>query len=89
MWKYYFSKRSIKELDRSDTHTSDSIKQEIKNIGDWLNGESALLVDIKKLKGKWKGYFRLRSGKTRVIFSFDKDDKIIKIHDIGSRGDIY
>ena len=46
-------------------------------------------LDIKKMKGNWKGFYRLRVGKNRVIFTVDFNSKEITIFAIGSRGDIY
>ena len=48
----------------------------------------ALDYNIVKLKGK-KQIFRLRIGKYRAIFTYDIKNKIIKIIDMDSRGDIY
>ncbi|MDR4498748.1 MAG: hypothetical protein MRK02_12640 [Candidatus Scalindua sp.] len=47
-------------------------------------------IDLKKLKGKLKGYFRIKKGDIRIIFSLKKD-KVLKalIHDIDFRGNIY
>ncbi len=47
-------------------------------------------IDLKKLKGKLKGYFRIKKGDIRIVFSLNKD-KILKalIHDIDFRGNIY
>jgi mRNA interferase RelE/StbE len=47
-------------------------------------------IDLKKLKGKLKGYFRIKKGDIRIIFSLRKD-KILKalINDIDFRGNIY
>ena len=42
--------------------------------------------DIQPIKGK-PNLFRLRVGKNRVIYHYDND--ILKIDEIGSRGDIY
>jgi mRNA-degrading endonuclease RelE of RelBE toxin-antitoxin system len=28
-------------------------------------------IDVKKLKGQWKGYFRIRKRRLRIIFSID------------------
>lgn len=41
------------------------------------------------MKGDWKGYYRLRVGKNRVIFTVDLDSRDIVIYAIGARGDIY
>ncbi|MCR4313573.1 MAG: hypothetical protein NUV58_04965 [Candidatus Roizmanbacteria bacterium] len=48
-------------------------------------------IDLKKLKGKLKGYFRIKKkDDIRIIFSLKKD-KILKvlINDIDFRGNIY
>jgi mRNA-degrading endonuclease RelE of RelBE toxin-antitoxin system len=53
MWKYEFSKESIKVLENLDTKTANLVKEKIKNIGRWLDSKESLRADIKKLKGKW------------------------------------
>ena len=47
-------------------------------------------INPKKLKGKLKGYYRIKKSNIRIIFSL-RNDKIIKvlINDIDFRGDIY
>jgi mRNA-degrading endonuclease RelE of RelBE toxin-antitoxin system len=47
-------------------------------------------IDLKKLKGKLRGCFRIKKGDIRIIFSLKKD-KILKalINDIDFRGNIY
>jgi mRNA interferase RelE/StbE len=65
-------------LDRIDKATKRRIMQAIAQLP---NG------DIKPLKGA-RGYFRLRVGDWRILFSYP-DSKTIFIVDIGSRGDIY
>ena len=44
--------------------------------------------DIKLLRG-CPGYFRLRVGDYRVIYTVENDKLIIRIINIGNRGDIY
>lgn len=46
-------------------------------------------LDIKKLKGEWKGFFRIRVGKIRIIFRVDMSADKILIYEIGFRRDIY
>jgi len=53
-----------------------------------LFGESAS-VDIKRLSGAWAGYYRIRSGKVRIIFSFDAGERRIFVEVIDYRGDAY
>ena len=47
------------------------------------------VLDIKKMKGKWEGFYRLRVGKIRVIFTVSLDSTDVEIFTIGPRGDIY
>ena len=46
-------------------------------------------VDVKKLFGKWEGYYRIRKGSIRIIFSLSYSEKIIFINKIDNRGDAY
>jgi mRNA interferase RelE/StbE len=45
--------------------------------------------DVKKMKGDWKGYHRIRIGKTRIILKTDFEKKVIFIDRIDFRGTIY
>ena len=44
--------------------------------------------DIKELKGH-KGWFRLRVGAYRIIFTVDNGQLIVRVVDAGNRGQIY
>jgi len=42
------------------------------------------------MKGTYKNLYRIRKGKVRIIFSLFKNDIIImRVEDIGFRGEIY
>ncbi len=45
--------------------------------------------DIKKLSGEFKGFYRLRVGKTRILFTKDTTLQELTIHIIDNRGDVY
>ncbi len=47
-------------------------------------------IDLKKLKGKLKGLFRIKQGDIRIIFSLKKNKALnVLINDIDFRGNIY
>lgn len=46
-------------------------------------------IGIKKLSGRWEGFYRIRSGKIRIICSFDFKLKIAGIEEIDFRGNSY
>ena len=53
-------------------------------------GKLPFAGDIKQLRGqKSKGFFRLRVGDYRIIYTVDNGCLIIRIVDAGNRGQIY
>ena len=41
------------------------------------------------LSEKWRGFFKLRVGKWRIIYEVEEGNKTIVIHRIGPRNQIY
>jgi mRNA interferase RelE/StbE len=41
------------------------------------------------MQGQWAGYYRLRIGAIRVVFSVDEKSGNVDVYKIGSRGDVY
>jgi len=76
---------------KKDLEKIDKIWQRrIKNILQILSENPAHLKNkIKKLKGKYKDYFRLRVGNYRVIFRVEKKKLIILVVRIAHRKEIY
>jgi len=64
------------------------VNRQIKGFLRKLQGES-INIDAKKLKGSWKGYFRIRKGKLRIIFSIDTSYRSLYVERIDFRGDAY
>ncbi len=89
MWQIVYSTVSYKTLNRLDKGLLNLVKKKVGNLKEWLDDEAELTVDIKKLKGKWEGFYRIRVRKIRVLITIDSEYKVIKIHNIGSRGNIY
>ena len=46
-------------------------------------------LDIKKMKGEWEGFYRLRVGKNRAVFTVRIDSGEVDVYTIGARGDFY
>ncbi len=62
----------------------DIIVDAIKNF----QGE-VVSIDIKKMKGEWEGFYRIRKGKWRIVAEFNFDTNSVFIEDIDWRGNIY
>ena len=53
-----------------------------------FKSEQKLNLDIKSMKGNWRGYYRIRFGSVRFIFRII-DDSIVFIEEANYRGKIY
>lgn len=87
-----FSKNAVKFLEKLTERDKEKIRLKIKLLVTSIEEEGILpfrKMDIKKLEGNWKGFMRLRIGKSRVIFRIDKDKDEIYIYEIDFRGDVY
>ncbi|MEK6636083.1 MAG: type II toxin-antitoxin system RelE/ParE family toxin [Planctomycetota bacterium] len=54
----------------------------------WLI-ENVDSVEHIQLKGKYSGLYKLKVGAYRVIYELDNNKRIITVHKIGHRRDIY
>ncbi len=87
-----FRKQALKFLQKATVDDANQIQTQLRQLIISIEEKSIIPfteLDIKKLKGEWQGFYRLRIGKIRVIFSVDFDTLDIEIYNIGSRSDIY
>jgi len=81
-----FLKEAVEELSNIDPIWQKRILNKIKVLSD---DPKNLANNIKKLKGKYQEYYRLRVGDYRVIYSQENDRLVIIIIRIGHRKGIY
>lgn len=86
MFSVEFLKEAVEELSNIDPIWQKRILNKIKILSD---DPKNLANNIKKLKGKYREYFRLRVGDYRVIYSQENDRLVIIIIRIGHRKEIY
>jgi mRNA interferase RelE/StbE len=86
-WQIDFSREALKFIEKNNI-VEDDIIQSLNKFVRRLKGE-AINVDLKKMKGKWKGFYRLRDGKKRLIFQPNFDQHKIYLDRIDFRGDVY
>jgi len=46
-------------------------------------------LDIKKLHGPYSGYWRLRVGDIRILYTVDREDAVIRIDALSRRAEAY
>lgn len=86
-WKIDFSRDSLKFLEQNNLK-DDVIIDKVRLVLRKFKGEN-MNVDIKKLGGKWEGFYRIRSGKLRIIFEVQFENYRVYIDKVDWRGSAY
>ncbi len=86
-WVLNFSDRSLKFIKKNNL-TEEEITSHIVKAINKLQGED-VNVDIKKMKGKWNGFIRIRIGKVRVITDISFGEQKVYVDIIDFRGGVY
>jgi len=86
-WTIKLSSRAVKQYEKLDKPTRKRIKSALKELENLKNPLEHR--QVKPLVGKLKGFYRLRVGNYRVIFSVLKEEKTIAVVYISPRGDAY
>jgi mRNA interferase RelE/StbE len=87
-----FRKNAIKFLEKANLEDAEKIQEKISQLLYFVE-EQAIIpfteLDIKKMKGYWEGFYRLRIGKIRIVFTVNTQSGEVEIFTIGTRGDVY
>lgn len=86
-WDIAFSKQAEKFLEKNTVSRKD-IFELIRSALKKFKGEK-VNIDVKKLKGEWEGFHRIRKGKARVIAEFRFDNFSVFVEVIDWRGEVY
>lgn len=87
-----YSKAASKFLDKNPTVIAeDEVVNLLIQAVKVIFKKEMINLDLKALKGNLKGYYRIRKGKVRVVFSIDKkeDSVTMNIKNIDYRRSIY
>ena len=86
-WVIGFTRDAEKFLSRNHMERAgvlDAVGLAVRKFG----GETTA-VNVKKLKGVWRGYYRIKRGDLRIIASFDFERSCALIEQIDWRGNAY
>ena len=86
-WHIDFSSSSLKFLKQNNLEENFVI-DEIKFALRKFRGED-ININIKKLGGKWEGFYRIRSGRLRIIMEFQFRTNRVHVEEIDWRGNVY
>jgi mRNA interferase RelE/StbE len=85
-WEIGFS-REAEKIPKRENIKPEAIA-EITKFLKRMKGEPVSL-DVKKLKGDWQGFYRIRKGKLRIIFELSFEDNFIYVARVDQRGGVY
>ncbi len=85
-WTVRYSKQTSRFLQK---HSIDSLDDDIRKAIRRVIFKEETNIDVKKMKGEWQGYYRIRQGDLRIIIRFEAENKIVFVHRIGWRGNVY
>lgn len=85
-WNVEYSKRAnaFIEEHRIEAKVRESIRDFILKIAG-----SSINIDVKKLKGEWAGYYRIRKSKMRIILKPDNETCTVFVDVVDFRGNVY
>lgn len=86
-WRIDFSSEAEKFLIKNKIKEQTIIKKIALAIEKFQGKQ--INIDIKKLSGKWAGFFRIRSGRIRIIVEFNFAEYSVYIEAIDWRGKVY
>ena len=86
MYKLVFLDTAVKEFKKLDFVIQKIVKEKLEVLCD---NPEILKNNIKPLKGKFQGKFRLRVNQYRIIFQIKDDELIITIIRIRHRKEVY
>ncbi|TSC55905.1 MAG: plasmid stabilization system protein [Parcubacteria group bacterium Greene0714_21] len=86
-WRLDTSRNAEKFLAKNEL-TITEVRELIGKAIRYFQGED-INVDIKKLKGEWRGFYRIRSGRIRIIAEFNFENSVVFIEEIDWRGNAY
>jgi mRNA interferase RelE/StbE len=87
-----FRKQAVKFLQKANSEDVCKIQSLLSQLVITVEEQGVIPfhdLDIKKMKGEWEGFYRLRVGKNRVVFTVRLDFGEVEVYTIGARGDIY
>ena len=88
-WRVLLHKRAQKDIQRLDERTQEKIWGGLRRLKQSVESGTISEQDIRKLKGAWQGFYRLRVGSYRIIFKIAWEKREILIYGVSKRENAY
>ena len=88
-YKVILTKAAQKDYHHLEEQIQEQIRASLKQLKAFLSGDLEKMPDIRKLKGKYNGLYRLRCGQYRIIYDAKNKIRVINIIKIVHRQSAY
>jgi len=90
-WRIKYHRDAKKFLEKLDKNRRRLILDRLEELKRYLQDGIIPIrrLDIKKLRGKWEGFLRIRVGEFRIIVKIDPSTRIIYVYHVHLRGEVY
>ena len=85
-WNIEYSKRARDFIEEHGIR--DKVRDSVNGFILRITG-SNINIDVKKLKGAWEGYYRIRKGKVRIVLRASSVSRTIFVDIVDFRGSVY
>ena len=85
-WNIEYSKRARDFIEEHGIR--DKVRDAVNGFILRITG-SNINIDVKKLKGAWEGYYRIRKGKVRIVLRASSVSRTIFVDIVDFRGSVY
>jgi len=85
-WAIEYSRRAKDFIEEQEIQ--DKVRDSLRDFILKISG-SSINIDVKKLKGAWAGYYRIRKGNVRIIMKPDGESRTIFVDIVDFRGSVY
>ena len=83
-WQVGWMPSALEDMERLDSKVAQRVRERL----EWLASNFDAITP-EPLHGEWRGYFRLRVGDWRAIYTVDRQTRLIIVHAVGHRDAIY
>lgn len=88
-WTFSISKDANNFLAKQSQKSCERVMSRLSALKRYLENKEPISIDLKSLNGNWLGFYRIRSGKIRIILTIHQEEFLVKVHEIEFRGSIY
>lgn len=85
MFEIILHRRAARYFARLDAKLQAQLRTKLQALG----GDPLAMPGVKAMAGQWRGFYRLRHGDLRIIYTLNTADRTVVIAHMGPRGDAY